>query len=64
MDGSRDYHTKGSKSDKEGQISSITSMWNLIKYDTKELIYKTETNSKISKSNLWLPKGKSWGRRQ
>ena len=30
------------------------------KNDTKELIYKTETNSQILKSNLWLPKGKLW----
>ena len=28
------------------------------KNDSKELIYKTETNSQISKSNLWSPKGK------
>ena len=28
------------------------------KNDTNELIYKTETNSQISKTNLWLPKGK------
>ena len=27
------------------------------KKDTKELIYKTETNTQILKSNLWLPKG-------
>ena len=27
----------------------------------KELIHKTETDSKISKPNLWLPKGKRWG---
>ena len=34
-------------------------MWSLIfKNDTNELIYKTETDSKISKINLWLPKGK------
>ena len=38
-------------------------MWNLIKRDTKELIYKIETNSQISKSNLWLPKGKLSGGR-
>ena len=31
------------------------------KNDTKELIHKTETDSKISKPNLWLPKGKRWG---
>ena len=30
------------------------------KSDTKELIYKTEINSQISKSILGLPKGKSW----
>ena len=29
-------------------------MWNL-KNDTKELTYKTETNSQISKAVLWLP---------
>ena len=32
------------------QISyDITYMWNLIKNDTEELIYKIETNSQISK---------------
>ena len=42
MNGPRDYHTKRSKSDRERQISrDITYMWNL-KYDTNELIYKTE----------------------
>ena len=30
------------------------------KNDTKELIYKTETNSQISKAILWLPQGKTW----
>ena len=30
--------------------------------DTNELIYKTETDSQIQKTNLWLPKGKGpWG---
>ena len=37
----------------------ITYMWNLIfKNDINELIYKTATDSQISKTNLWLPKGK------
>ena len=37
----------------------ITHMWNLIfKNDTNELIYKTETDLQISKTNLLLPKGK------
>ena len=45
MDGPRDYHTKWSKSDREGQISQdITYMWNL-KNNTNELIYKTEKDS-------------------
>lgn len=38
----------------------ITNMRNLIKNDTKELIHKTETDSKILKPYLWLPKGKHW----
>ena len=35
-------------------------MWNLIKNDTKELIHKTERDSKILKTNLQLPKGKCY----
>ena len=35
-------------------------MWNL-KYDTNELIYKTETDSQTWKTKLWLPKGKGSG---
>ena len=64
MDGPGDHHTKWSKSDGERQIScDITYMWNLKKYDTNELIYKTETDSQTSKTNLRLPKGKSEGKR-
>ena len=45
MDGPRGYHTKWSKSEKERQISyDMTYLWNL-KYDTNELIYKTEIDS-------------------
>ena len=50
-----------SKSDKERQISyDIAYMWNLKKKkkDTNERIYKTETDSQTSKTNLWLPKQK------
>ena len=44
MDGTRDNHTKWSKSDSERQILyDITYMWNL-KNSTNELIYKTETD--------------------
>ena len=35
----------------------ITYMWNP-KYGTNEPIYKTEIDSQIQKSHLWLPKGK------
>ena len=27
----------------------------------KKLIHKAETDSKFSKTNVWLPKGKHWG---
>ena len=36
-------------------------MWNLIKDDSGELVHKMESDSKISKQNLWLSKGKQWG---
>ena len=32
-------------------------MWNL-KYDTNELTYKTETDSKTQRTDLWLPRGR------
>ena len=44
MNGPRDYHTNWSKLEKGRQTPyDITYMWNL-KYDTNELIYKTETD--------------------
>ena len=44
MDEPRDYHSKWSKLKRERQVPyDITYMWNL-KYDTSELIYKTETD--------------------
>ena len=45
------------KSDTERQISyDITYMWNLKKGGgTNELIYKTEVESRMQKTNLWLP---------
>ena len=43
MDGSRDYHTKRSKSERKIPYN-ITYMWNL-RYDMNELIYNTETDS-------------------
>ena len=56
MDGSRDYHTKWSKLDRERQIPyDITYLWNL-KNDTSELIFKTETDSGIE-NKLTVTKG-------
>ena len=50
---------------RQRQISyDITHIWNLIlKNDTNELIYKTETDIQTEKTNLWLPKGKCQGGR-
>ena len=45
LDGSRDYHTKWSKSDRDRQIPyEIPYIWNL-QYDTNELTYKAEIDS-------------------
>ena len=44
---------------KAGMISQVESNKNY----AKEIIYKTETNSQILKSKLWLPEGKPWGER-
>ena len=47
------------KSDRERQISSdIIYIRNLIKNDTEERIYTTETYSQTLKSHLRLPKGR------
>ena len=56
MDEHRDYHTKGSQSEKHSY--HITYMQNLKKNDTNYLIYKTESNSLTSKTNVGLPKEK------
>ena len=39
----------------------IVYMWNL-KYGTNELIYRTETNSWIWRTDLWLPRGRGRGK--
>ena len=57
MDGPRNYHIKWSKSDRERQISyAITCMWNL-KYNTNDLICKTEIDS----DKFMVTKGDSRG---
>ena len=59
MDECRDDHTKWNKLKGTNTIY-ITYMWNL-KYDTNELIYKTETDSQTWNTNLKLLKGKEDG---
>ena len=52
MDAPRDDHSKWSQKDK------YTTYMRNLKYDTNELIYKTETDSQT----LWLPREKgAWG---
>ena len=53
----RDYHTKGSKSDKD-KYYMISLTCDTSKNDTNQLIYKTEIDSHIQKTNLQLSKGK------
>ena len=62
MDTTRNSHTKLGKSERERQMPyDITYMWNL-KYGTNEPIYKTETDSQTSRTDLWLPREKwEWG---
>ena len=39
----------------------ISLICRILKNDTNELIYKTETDSQTSETNLWLLKGKGVG---
>ena len=41
-------------------LSVSCSDWNL-KYNTNELIYKTETDSQTQRTDLWLPRGRERG---
>ena len=63
MDGPRDCHTECSNSDRERKVSyDIAYMCNLKKNDTNELIYETETDSQISKTNQTNQRGNMVGR--
>ena len=56
MNGTGDFHTKRSKSERERQIPyDITYMWNL-KYSTNETIYRTEENSWTQRTEFQLPR--------
>ena len=58
MDGPGDDHTKWSKSEKD-KHHRTSLVWNL-KYDTNELIYKTETDSQ-TENRLTVTKGEGVG---
>ena len=60
MNGSRDCHTKWRELDRERQIlHDITHMWNL-KYDTNELIFKTEIDHRHRKQAYSYQRGEGW----
>ena len=50
------------KLDTERQIAYYITYMDFLKNGTNELIYKTETDVQISKTNLWFPKRKYGGR--
>ena len=61
MDGSREYHTKWSKSAKERQILyDITYMYNL-KCNTKEIILKNRNRLTDIEDKLMVTKGEREG---
>ena len=39
----------------------ISLICGIYKKGTSELLYETEIESQMQKTNLWLPKGKGWG---
>ena len=43
-------------SQKEKDKQHMISLMGSLKYDTSELIYKTETDSQTQRADLWLPK--------
>ena len=60
MDVSTEYHTEWNELEKD-KYHMISLIRGIFKNDTNELIYKIETDSQTSKTNLPLPKRK-WGR--
>ena len=59
-DGPRDPDTEGSKR-KKNIICYYLFVESRKENDTNELIYKTETDSRTWKTNLWLPRGEGRG---
>ena len=61
MDGSRHCHIKWSQSEAERQIPHAITYRRNLKYNTNELIYRTETDSQTQSTGLWLSRGRGWG---
>ena len=62
MDGPRDCHIEWSKSDRERELShDMPYMRNLKRNDTKELIYKTKTDSDLE-NEFMVTGGKGGGK--
>ena len=61
MDGPRNYHTKWSKLEREKQIPCDIIYMGKLKYNTKELIYETESDSQTKRTDLRLPRGRGGG---
>ena len=59
MDGPRDCHTELSKSDKDTYHMITHVCGNLKKMVQMNLFTKTEIESQMQKTNLWLPEGKA-----
>ena len=60
MDGTRDSHTKWSKSEREKQIPYDNIYMQTLKYGTDKPIYRKEKNSWTWRTDLWLPRGWEW----
>ena len=59
MDGPRDCHIEWSQTEKE-KYCMISLICRILKNDTNELIYKTETDSDLE-NELMVTRGKGWG---
>ena len=60
MDGTRDYHTKWSKSKSKREIShDITYMCNLKKNDTNEVIYRQKQTHRLQKQTYGCQRGEA-----
>ena len=62
MDEPIDCHMSEVSQTEKYKYHMISLICGILKNGTYELIYKTEIESQIQKTNLWLPGGKGGGR--